>query len=320
MKKVTVAIVVIVLCVVTLLCLTGRQSGVPAEPDYTDSTQWYVRHRQAGADLFYIVSTETADYTLPDGQLCHWADTYSDSLRQPLQREMHGVDRLLSGELNFFAPYYRQCSLETFQSDSLMAERLPMAARDVGRAFSHYIKHLNGGRPFILAGFSQGAFIVLELLREMDDETFSRLIAAYVIGITVPKAEPHILPAQRDDDTGVTICYNSVRDTSCAMPGWERSGIAINPVNWATDATPATLITTPSPRHTAQTQKPDTMTVHLDTATGLLIVRGYTATDYMLPLIGIEGNYHSREIWLYREQLRQNMALRASRKLAGETP
>ena len=62
-------------------------------------------------------------------------------------------------------------------------------------------------------------------------------------------------------------------------------------------------------------QKKDTMTVQLDVPSGLLIVEGFTATDYVLPLVGVEGNYHSREIWLYRDQLHDNMALRAERWL-----
>ena len=72
-----------------------------------------------------------------------------------------------------------------------------------------------------------------------------------------------------------------------------------------------TLITEPSPLLPVDKQKKDTMTVRLDTITGLLLVEGLTATDYVLPLIGKEGNYHSREIWFYREQLRKNMELRA---------
>lgn len=113
------------------------------------------------------------------------------------------------------------------------------------------------------------------------------------------------------DDLGVTICYNSVKDIRCAMPGFERSSMAINPVNWRTDGTPVPLITEPSPLLPVDKQKKDTMTVRLDTITGLLLVEGLTATDYVLPLIGKEGNYHSREIWFYREQLRKNMELRA---------
>jgi hypothetical protein len=156
---------------------------------------------------------------------------------------------------------------------------------------------------------------MMELLKEMDDDTFQRMVAAYAIGITIPDTDhPHIVPAKGADDTGVTICYNSVRDTSCAMRGWTKSSIAINPVNWRTDSMRAILITEPSPLLPVDEQKRDTMTVHLDTALGLLIVEGFTAQDYVLPLLGLEGNYHTREIWLYRDQLRENMALRASRK------
>lgn len=286
---------------------------IPAEPDYQDSTQWYITDREADADVFYVISTETGDYMLAHGETCHYADTYNDSLRAPLYGEMLGVDILVSGRLNFYSPYYRQCSLQSFESDSLKAARMPLATDDVRRAFQYYLKHHNGGRRFILAGFSQGAHIMLELLKEMDDKTFERMIAAYAIGITIPDTGRHIVAAKRADDTGVTICYNSVRDTSCAMRGWEKSCVAINPVNWRTDSTPATLITEPSPLRPITEQKKDTMTIHLDEASGLLIVQGFTAEDYMLPLLGVEGNYHTREIWLYRDQLRENMALRASK-------
>ena len=61
------------------------------------------------------------------------------------------------------------------------------------------------------------------------------------------------------------------------------------------------------------------MTVHIDKPSGLLIVKGFTAQDYLLPLIGVEGNYHTREIWLYRDQLRENMALRADRWIQTRT-
>lgn len=284
---------------------------IPREPDYHDSTQWYITDRQSNADVFYIISTETGDYALPSGETCHYADTYSDSLRAPLYGEMLGVDTLVSGRLNYYSPYYRQCSLQSFGSDSLIAARMPLPTDDVRRAFQYYLKHHNDGRPFILAGFSQGAHIMLELMKEMDDGTFNRMIAAYAIGITIPDTGRHILPAKGADDTGVTICYNSVRDTTCVMRGWERSRIAINPVNWQTDDTPATLITEPSPLLPVAEQKKDTMTVRLDEATGLLIVEGFTAQDYVLPLFGKEGNYHTREIWFYRHQLRENMALRA---------
>ena len=311
--------IVLAACLLSLLaqCQSPKtsQEALPAAPNYDEASQWYISDRQSQADVFYIISTETGDYTLA-GVPYHHADTYNDSLRAPLYSEMLGVDTLVSGRLNYYAPYYRQCSLQSFGSDSLMAARYPTALDDVRRAFKHYLSHYNQGRPFILAGYSQGAMIMLQLLQEMDEATFQRLIAAYAIGVSISKeqlASPHIIPATGADDTGVTICYNSVRDARNAVSRiGENNVVAINPVNWRTDATPVTFMTEPTPLLPVDQQQKDTLTVHLDQASHLLFVEGYTATDYVLPLFGMEGNYHTREIWLYRDQLRDNMALRAA--------
>jgi hypothetical protein len=309
--------IVLQIVVIALLLASCRQQratvaleATPTQPNYAEESQWYISDRQAPVDIFYIISTETGDYTR-NGVSCHYADTYNDSLRQPLLGEMVGVDSLFSGKLNFFSPYYRQCSLQSFTSDSLTQARTPLPLSDVSNAFDYYLKHLNGGRPFILAGFSQGALAVVNLLKGMDSATYSRLVAAYVIGWRVTTddlAQTHyILPARDSADLGVTICYNSVRDNSCAIPLLsDGNRIAINPVNWHTDATPATL-TTPLSN--------DTLTIALDTTTLLLQVQGYTPTDYILPLIGREGNYHRLEIPLYANHIQRNMALRAQRFL-----
>ena len=298
-------------CRVCKCCVADWQ---PTAPDYADSSQWYSCFRHGEADLFYIISTETGDYALADGTVVHYADTRNDSVRALLLGEMVGVDMLVSGNLNYFSPYYRQCTIQTFTSDSLMAARMPVAQEDVRLAFDYYLKHVNNGRPFVLAGFSQGAMILLHLLRNMDEETYRRMVAAYVIGASVPKKMvdgcPYIVPAQGAEDTGVTISYNSVRNAQGVSPLFANSTIAINPVNWRTDSTAATLITVPSPGVPADKQHTDTLTVHLDQQTNNLFVDGFTDTNYMVPLIGKEGNYHSREIWLYRTQLRENMARR----------
>ena len=313
---------IIAIITVTLLtqCRMQNKNGLPEDtlpptPDYSDTTQWYVTDRSGEADVFYIISTETGDYTL-DGKEYHFAHTYNDSVRQPLYSEMLGVDTLLSGSFNFYSPYYRQCSLQSFTSDSTSEARMPIALEDVRHAFKYYLTKLNHGRPFILAGFSQGAIILLKLLQEMDDSTYARMVAAYAIGATITQQMvddcPRIKAAQGADDTGVTICYNSVRDAQCSGKRHERSAIAINPVNWRTDSVVAVFSTEPTPWKPVAEQKKDKLSVSLDPTTNLLFVSGYTAEDYVLPLIGQEGNYHSREIWLYRQQLRENMARRVA--------
>lgn len=294
------------LTVILFVGCAPKGDVVPTEPNYGDSTQWYVADRGAAVDVFYIVSTECGDYCI-DGRTYHFADTRNDSIRALLYGEMVGVDQLLAGELNYYSPYYRQVTMETYTGDSLVDARMPVAYGDVRKAFDYYLEHYNNGRPFILAGFSQGDMAVVDLLNEMADSTYSQLVAAYVIGYKVTDTNAHIRPAQDSADLGVVVCYNSVRDNTCAISLLSGGNLmAINPVNWSTDATPATLV---DPRCG------DTLTVTLDTTSLLLHINGYTRDDYMLPLIGCEGNYHCLEISLFSDVLRRNMALRASRFL-----
>lgn len=293
--------------IISAVSCKHRSDVVPIAPDYGDTAQWYVADRDAAVDVFYIVSTECDDYTL-GGKPMHYADTRNDSIRELLYGEMVGVDRLLAGELNYYSPYYRQVTMETSTSDSLVEARMPLAYGDVRRAFAYYLEHYNQGRPFVLVGFSQGAMAVVDLLQWMDDTAYSRLAAAYVIGYKVADHHPHLKAAADSADLGVTVCYNTVRDDTCAIPLLSEGNLmAINPVNWRTDGTPAVL---PDPR------TGDTLTVTLDTASLLLHLAGYTHDDYMLPLIGREGNYHRLDITLYSDYLRRNIALRAARASA----
>ncbi|MBP3833022.1 MAG: DUF3089 domain-containing protein [Bacteroidaceae bacterium] len=292
----------------------SQDKSLPKAPDYSDATQWYISDRQADADMFYIISTEIGDYTLEDGTVRHLADTYLDQTRQPMYSEMLGVDTLTSGRLNYYSPYYRQCSLHSFASDSV-SYRFNIALDDARRAFAYYIDNQNNGRPFVLVGFSQGAMIARELLKEMDESVYQRMVATYLIGIKVSEedlaANPHMHPAQGATDTGVTICYNSMRGEDANYPTQNGSNVlAINPVNWRTDGSVATLITEPSPMEPVDEQAKDSMTVQLDTLSNLLLVSGYSATDYVLPLIGSQTSYHTREIWLYRNQLKENIQQR----------
>ena len=297
-----------------LLVSCAEDKSLPKAPVYSDATQWYISDRQADADMFYVISTEIGDYQLKDGTVRHLADTYLEQTRQPMYGEMLGVDTLTSGKLNYYSPYYRQCSLQSFASDSA-AIRFNIALDDVRRAFAYYLEHQNNGRPFVLAGFSQGAMIARELLKEMDESVFQRMVAAYLIGIKLSADDlaenPHIRPAKGADDTGVTICYNSMRGEDANYPSDNGSNVlAINPVNWRTDDAVAELITEPSPMKPVHEQQKDSMTVQLDTKSNLLLVKGYSATDYVLPLIGTTTSYHTREIWLYRDQLKENIQQR----------
>ncbi len=94
------------------------------------------------------------------------------------------------GAGSVFVPYYRQASLYAFltnREDALRARKLAMT--DVRQAFQTFLKHLPPDEPFILAGFGQGAFQALALLKYViaaDPHINKRMIVAYIIDAPLP--------------------------------------------------------------------------------------------------------------------------------------
>jgi hypothetical protein len=91
-----------------------------------------------------------------------------------------------------------------------------------------------------------------------------------------------------------------VKDVKYLKPIISAFDICINPVNWRTDATPATL-------H-------DTITVTVSPAYHVLVVTGYSGSEYSpyKDLINV-GDIHSCEPWLYSECLAKNIAVRTKK-------
>lgn len=287
---------------------------IPGAPDYADSTQWFICDRGTEADLFYIISTETS-YHMIGTDTCHFADTKDDYLRGRMRHEMHAVDSFYSGHLNYFSPYYRQISLQSWTTEEMALSRLPLALSDCRRSWDYYIEHLNHGRPFILAGFSQGAYALMDIMKHMPDSIASRLVAAYVIGYKVTAEDTaacrYLRPAQGATDTGVTICFNSVRSPECEIPVVSSGNLfCINPVNWRTD-------TVSCPFVFYGRKKNDTLTARLDPESRLLLIDGYKI-DKPMAIIGKPGNYHHLELKFFYPYIRKNMADRVAAFLRKE--
>ena len=299
------------LSVVLFSSWEGREDSVvgpiPEAPDYADTSQWYIRDRGGEADIFYIISTETGDH-LMGGDTCHLADTYQESQRKRMLKEMHAVDSFYSGRLNYYSPYYRQVSIQSWLVPQKVYQRLPVSMADVKRSWQYYLKHYNQGRPFIIAGYSQGAIATMDILRDMPDSIYRRMVAAYVIGYKITHEDidsfPCIKPAQGATDTGVTVAFNSVRRADDALYITKGTVACINPVNWRTDSVPAELIY-------RSRRGNDTLTVCCDTTTKHLIVEGWKK-ETIMPLFGVPGCYHHMELKFYYRHIRKNIADRVA--------
>ena len=154
---------------------------------------------------------------------------------------------------NVFVPYTRQSGLryagEIHKRDgNIDAVLSGVPYKDITAALDYYFENCNGGRPFILAGHSQGSAMVLLLLRTYfkdHPEYYSRMVAAYTIGYSVTDdylaANPHLKFAAGESDTGVIIAWNTegpgnveANAKSVVLVPGTRS---INPLNWKLDET-----------------------------------------------------------------------------------
>ena len=285
----------------------GQALLIPQAPDYSDSAMWITRDADkdgTGADIFYVVSTWEEDWQDAEGRTSHYADVWNPKHRERMAIEMNKVAAYMSPGNRFYAPYYRHTTMEAFmmQNEDSTRNRARLAMTDVCAAFDHFQAQRDKTRPLIIAGFSQGGLAVVELLKHISDETYSQLAAAYVLGYKVTPEDTlqttHIKAAQGETDTGVTICYNTVKDIKYIQPVIAATCMGINPVNWRTDATPAKL-------H-------DTITVTLSPEHHVLVVKGYSGSEYRpyKNFINV-GDIHSCEPWLYSECLAKNMTIRA---------
>ena len=316
MMKTTIRVLTAILICGAMAC-TSHAEFIPNAPDYSDTAMWVTADGDSagtGADIFYVVSTWEEDWVTERGQICHYADVWNPTHRYHMgAREMNRVAAYMAPGNRFYAPYYRHATIEAFltQNEDTIYNRTRLAMNDVCTAFDHFQAQRDKSRPLIIAGFSQGGLAVVELLKHIDDETYSQLAAAYVLGYKVTPEDTtgckHIRAAQGETDTGVTICYNTVKDVKYIQPVVGNTCMAINPVNWRTDDTPATL-------H-------DTITVTLSPEYHVLVVKGYSGAEYRpyKNFLNV-GDIHSCEPWLYSECLAKNMAIRARewRKLPEE--
>lgn len=147
---------------------------------------------------------------------------------------------VFNGSCKVYAPRYRQAHYYSFitpnQSDSKSA--LDLAYTDVKKAFEHYLKFENKGRPIIIASHSQGTVHAKRLLKEFFDGTplQSKLVMAYIIGIAVnPEIFSNLKPSEKPTDIGCYAAWNTFsngfipENYSLAL----QKSVCTNPLTWS---------------------------------------------------------------------------------------
>lgn len=243
-------------------CIPTRfaESPVPPAPDYTQEQFWAAlpgrqdradrtppgyrdKQDQAGVDVFFIHPTL---YSSKPRTRYKWnQDLFEKSHNREIDRlPMHFQASAFNGAGKVYAPRYRQAHYSVFLTSHLddKAAALGIAYSDIEAAFAYFLAHYSQGRPFILAGHSQGTLHAARLLKHkiIGTPLQERLVVAYLPGMAIPA----------DSLAGLPICVDS-SSTGCFV-SWStylrgykppsyfqglHRAVCVNPVSWTYNPT-----------------------------------------------------------------------------------
>lgn len=284
--------------------------GTGCSTKWSVASRWYDAGRPVNdslVDVFYVVSTE-----ILEEKDSHGRDAYigrlTDEERVYITGEMDYIRKMFGDSVNFFSPYYNQFTLSALSLPAQQKAKVRQkASADALAAFRHYLRHQNQGRRFILAGFSQGAMHLLDMLRQLRPEEYERMVVAYCMGYRLSAQDlqhPNLVAATSARDRGTIVSFNSVATPDAIWPEVNGDAVTcINPVNYRTDDEPATF-----------TYQGDTLTVRVDTLHNVLIVDSPKIETYRFPMLDgycKPGNLHHWDLLFYGDHIRRNALQRA---------
>ena len=220
--------------------------------DYSDAKFWISRPTTTDKDVDLIYYYPTTYFT-SDPAVEIIADIDDAGMVAGAQKNVANNTPAYADQCNVFAPYYRQVDVNyanTLPLDDFNALTDYVSSQDPTAALDYYFNNLNQGRPFIIAGHSQGSNTTLKLLSTYfarHKELLSRMVAAYPIGYSVTDsylaANPHLRFAEGETDTGVIVSWNTegVGNREAKNLVVEQGAISINPLNWRRDDTYASV-------------------------------------------------------------------------------
>ncbi len=220
------------------LAAAFNPAAIPPAPDYARASDWASlppeADRTKSADVFFVHPTA---FFFPNA----WNECLESNRQNPLvDADLAKTAGVFALTCNIFAPRYREANIKVLSaSEQDKSRALGVAYSDVEKAFDYYMEHFNAGRPFILAGHSQGSNLLLWLLQRRfgDPKLRERLVASYIIGWSVTPDDlekyPQLVMSDSPTRTGCIISYNTQAvspDISIAIPG----AVGVNPLTMDT--------------------------------------------------------------------------------------
>jgi hypothetical protein len=297
-------------------------AGTPS--DYSSRENWMripeITHE---VDTIYLYPTCYLDDSENAKPIC---DIDNQQMRDRAGVVYENQGTVYEESTNVFAPFYRQSNIYQvvdFNHKELEEYQEREQRTDIYAALDYYFEHYNEGRPFILAGHSQGSImtkIVLGEYMQAHPEYYERMVAAYPIGFSITETfleeHPYLKFAEGADDTGVIVSWNTEGEGNKGQYNLvvEPGAISINPINWKRDDTCAGFEENLGSRilneETGEYEIINGVAdAQVDTERGVVICTAKNVEYAPAALFGPES-LHSHDYDFYYENLRENVKTR----------
>jgi len=263
----------------------------------------------------------------------HWNAPLDDRQSKSRARTfLRGLASPFGTASEIWAPRYRQARFGAFLTDEPAADRaIDLAYQDVSQAFDEFLAQVDPDTPIVLAGHSQGARHILQLLHDRIAGTPLQDRIAMVYAVGWPISIEHDLPAlglpacETATQSGCIMSWSSFAEpadpgewlrpyrTSIGFDGRPRSNsrvLCVNPINGIRGgvATAAENLGTLKPNDDLSSGElvPGAVQARCDERGLLLIGDGPDLGPYVLP----GNNYHVYDIPLFWQNVRADVMRR----------
>ena len=293
-----------------------------ADPvDYSDPGNWLSlpKKPEKNVDVIFLYPTVYGTMTEAAEDMA-----YIDDMSMRIGAALTAATQasVFEESCNVFIPYYRQFTVDALlEMDASYPQLMEYCvSQDIYRMLDYYFKYENQGRPFLLAGHSQGSLwltYVLEDYMAKHPEYLTNMVAAYVIGYSVTEdylaRNPHLKFAEGSDDTGVIVSYNTEGpgnqdQYNCVV---REGAVAINPINWKRSDSYASVEENLGSLNGEGELGPGLADARIDPERGVVVCESIdTVPELQAAMAEYFGpeSYHLQDYSLYYGNLQKNVA------------
>lgn len=289
--------------------------------DYSNKNYWLSNPENPNKKVDVIYFYPTA-YFSPDITQCAISDIDDEGMVSKAMGFVNSNCLVFDESCNIYAPLYRQSDVSYASSldDSKFSSFMNFtSSQDPTDAIDYYFKNLNHGKPFMLAGHSQGSATLMKLLENYfseHTEYLERMIAAYSIGFSVTNdfliSHPYLKFSEGAFDTGVIVSWNTEGPGNKDANNFvvEKGAISINPLNWKRDDTYAPISENLGSYINGEAIN-GVADAQLDLERGVVVVTAEEAKKYVMApqfqsIFGPES-YHNQDYGFFQENLKKNV-------------